>query len=54
MDGLDLAHEIWRRWPALPVILTSADMVIDTGLLSARTVFLPKPSQITNLASLIN
>lgn len=54
MDGLRLAHEIWRRWPTLPVILTSGDAVIDTGLLPARTAFLPKPWQISDLALLIN
>ncbi|MEK1955166.1 response regulator [Pseudomonas sp. YNh] len=54
MDGLGLAHEIWRRWPTLPVILTSGDAVIDTGLLPARTAFLPKPWEISDLASLIN
>lgn len=54
MNGLGLAQEIWRRWPTLPVILTSGDAVIDTGLLPARTAFLPKPWQMSDLASLIN
>ncbi|MEW7377680.1 response regulator [Pseudomonas putida] len=54
MDGLGLAREIWRRWPTLPVTLTSGEAVIDTGLLPARTAFLPKPWQISDLALLIN
>ncbi|MEC4025514.1 MULTISPECIES: response regulator [Pseudomonas putida group] len=54
MDGLGLAQEIWRRWPTLPVILTSGDAVIDTCLLPARTAFLPKPWQISDLALLVN
>ncbi len=54
MDGLGLAQEIWRRWPTLPVILTLGDAVIDTGLLPARTAFIPKPWQRSDLALLIN
>ncbi|MGF6392189.1 response regulator [Pseudomonas plecoglossicida] len=54
MDGLGLAHEIWRRWPTLPVILTSGDAIIDTGLLPARSAFLPKPWGISDLTSLID
>ncbi|AYN18093.1 MULTISPECIES: response regulator [Pseudomonas] len=54
MDGLGLAHVIWRRWPTLPVILTSGHAIIDTHSLPVRSAFLPKPWGITDLASLIN
>ena len=50
MNGLGLAQEIWRRWPTLLVILTSGDAVIATGLLPARTAFLAKLLQMSDLA----
>lgn len=54
MDGLGLAHVIWRRWPTLPVILTSGDTIIDTHSLPVRAAFLAKPWGIPDLASLID
>ncbi|WBM44715.1 response regulator [Pseudomonas putida] len=54
MDGLGLAQVVWRRWPTLPVILTSGQAIIDTKLLPVRAAFLPKPWGIADLASLIN
>ncbi|GLO38478.1 hypothetical protein PPUN15366_01220 [Pseudomonas putida] len=54
MDGLGLAQVIWRRWPTLPVILTSGDTIIDTHSLPVRAAFLAKPWGIPDLASLID
>ncbi|WP_405124431.1 response regulator [Pseudomonas alloputida] len=53
LDGIALAQEIWRRWPTLPVILTSGDVVIDASQLPIHHTFLPKPWGIPDLATMI-
>ncbi|MGJ7547648.1 response regulator [Pseudomonas alloputida] len=54
LDGLALAQEIWRRWPSLPVILTSGDAVIDVSQLPPHHTFLAKPWAISDLATMID
>lgn len=51
-DGLALAQEIWRKWPSLPVILTSGDAVVDASQLPAHHTFVPKPWGISDLATM--
>lgn len=53
LDGLDLAREIWKRWPHLPVILTSGDAVIAIDTLPANAEFMPKPWTLTDLLTTI-
>ncbi|MEN5144241.1 response regulator [Pseudomonas juntendi] len=43
VDGLQLAREVWRRWPAVPVLLTSGDAMIPPESLPCKAAFLPKP-----------
>ena len=43
LDGLELAHEIWRKWPSVPVLLTSGDAVVKLGSLPRNAAFLSKP-----------
>ncbi|NQD58787.1 response regulator [Pseudomonas sp. CM25] len=54
LDGLDLAREIWTRWPEVPVILTSGHTVVPVNALPANAAFLPKPWTIADLAQLIS
>ena len=49
LDGLGLAIEIWNRWPALPVVVTSGDATPVAGDLPKNTTFLPKPWSISAL-----
>lgn len=49
IDGLELAEEIWGRWPDLPVILTSGHMIVQS--LPLNSAFISKPwtlDQLTN------
>lgn len=43
IDGLDLARIIWRRWPSVPVIITSQNELVKMGQLPPHISFLPKP-----------
>lgn len=43
IDGLELAQQIWTRWPHLPVIITSGDRSIPDGLMPSHAMFLRKP-----------
>ncbi|MFJ4064433.1 response regulator [Pseudomonas sp. NPDC089996] len=43
LDGLELAREIWRKWPSVPVILTSGDAIVPIESLPGNAAFLPKP-----------
>ncbi|MGO3986477.1 hypothetical protein ABI582_19110 [Pseudomonas sp. SAS7] len=54
LDGTALAQEIWRRWPTLPVILTSGDVVIDPSQLPAHFMFMPKPWGVSDLIAMID
>jgi CheY-like chemotaxis protein len=43
LDGLGLAWEVSRRWPELPVIVTSGKIVPGDGDIPPGGRFLPKP-----------
>lgn len=43
MDGLELARIIWKRWPYLPVILTSGNKAVDEKTLPSNAMFIRKP-----------
>jgi len=43
MDGLELATVIWKRWPRLPVIVTSGNRSVPDGQLPSHAMFLRKP-----------
>lgn len=49
LDGLDLTIEIWNRWPALPVLLTSGEVTPGVEDLPGNTTFLSKPWSISAL-----
>ena len=43
MDGIRLAHQAYRRWPPIRIIVTSGLTGIDVATLPDESVFLPKP-----------
>jgi DNA-binding NtrC family response regulator len=49
MDGLELAQTVWKRWPGFPVIITSGNVVVSSGTLPERSVYLPKPYTLDSL-----
>ncbi|WP_205574430.1 response regulator transcription factor [Pseudomonas putida] len=49
LDGLDLAREIWKRWPHLPVVLTSGDAVIAIDTLPANAGFMASLGRLQTL-----
>ena len=49
MDGVDLAWEVKKRWPFLPVILTSGLPRDRVGELPLGVGYMPKPWQALNV-----
>ena len=49
MDGVDLAWEVKKRWPLLPVILTSGLPRDRVGELPLGVDYMPKPWQPLNV-----
>ena len=49
MDGVDLAWEVKKRWPLLPVILTSGLPRDRVGELPFGVSYMPKPWQALNV-----
>ncbi len=49
MDGVDLAWEVKRRWPLLPMILTSGHPREHGGELPPLVGYMPKPWQPLNV-----
>jgi DNA-binding NtrC family response regulator len=43
VDGLELAQLIWKRWPGLPVVLTSGHCVLPAQQLPVHSTFMAKP-----------
>lgn len=43
LDGIQLAEQVWARWPNLPVIISSGNRVIRNDKLPANASFLRKP-----------
>ena len=43
MDGVRLAHEAFRRWPPIRIIVTSGLTAVDLLTLPDDSIFLPKP-----------
>jgi DNA-binding NtrC family response regulator len=43
LDGYDLARLVFKRWPQMPVILTSGQTALNSASLPANVEFLPKP-----------
>ena len=43
MDGLDLAHEVHRRWPAIQLIIASGRMTPAIGEMPVGSNFVSKP-----------
>jgi two-component system, response regulator PdtaR len=54
MDGLQLARRVRAMRPSLGIIITSGLVRLDPMLLPARTVYLPKPYQFSDLFSAID
>lgn len=51
MDGIGLAHLVRRRWPGLPIILTSGHMRMPD--ISIDATFIAKPYRFPDLVSAI-
>lgn len=49
LDGLDLAQAIWSRWPEMPVIIMSANVVLAPDFLPPNAKFLTKPVPLFSL-----
>ena len=49
IDGFGLAHLVKSRWPHMGIVVTSAQALPGEGDLSADTVFLAKPYQLSAL-----
>lgn len=49
LDGLDLAQAIWSRWPEMPVIIMSANVVLVPDFLPPNAKFLTKPVPLSSL-----
>lgn len=43
MDGVRLAHQAYRRWPPIRIIVTSGLIPVDLATLPDDSIFLPKP-----------
>jgi DNA-binding NtrC family response regulator len=43
MDGLDLAHMVRERWPAIRIIITSSKVWLTTNNFPTGSRFVPKP-----------
>ncbi len=50
MDGIRLAHEAFRRWPPIKIIVTSGLTAVDLASLPNDSIFLPKPYPPEDLA----
>ncbi|WP_426571416.1 response regulator transcription factor [Aquihabitans sp. McL0605] len=51
-DGLDVAHEYFRRWPALPILMLTArteEMDVVVGLDAGAADFITKPFRLAEL-----
>lgn len=53
MDGLDFARLLRRKWPVLPVVVTSGHMSITQDQLPAMSAFLAKPWTLEQFVQLI-
>ena len=53
MDGLDLAHEVSRRFPDVTLIVTSGAVVVDEDNLPLHGTFLPKPYPTGRLVQIV-
>ena|SRR5258708_29223509 len=53
MDGLELAHRVRERWPAISVVITSGNLFVPAHELPAGTRFLPKPYDMRRVVDLI-
>lgn len=53
LDGLDLAWEVSRRRPDLPVIITSGRMALGEDQIPARSCFLAKPYMSQALTTMV-
>jgi len=51
MDGVRLAHQAFRRWPPIKIIVTSGLTPVDLTTLPDDSLFLPKPYPPEDLAS---
>lgn len=49
IDGLELAQQVWSRWPYLPVIITSGDRSVPDGQMPSHAMFLRKPWSLDEL-----
>ena len=53
MNGLDLAHEVSRRWPPLRIIIVSGRIGVAAHELPKNSRFLTKPYTATQLEPII-
>lgn len=49
IDGLALTAIVARSWPDIRVLVTSGGTSVDTGLLPACAIFVPKPWRATDI-----
>lgn len=53
MDGLEMAWDVYRRWPCIHLLLTSGHHRPETVKLPMSGVFLPKPWASESLTDLV-
>lgn len=53
LDGLDLANQVWKHWPHVQLIITSARN-FDGAELPDHALFVPKPYDIQALINVIH
>lgn len=51
MNGIDLAREVHRRWPAIKMVVTSGNQMFGANDLSPGDVFVRKPYAAEDIAA---
>jgi len=53
MDGVELAHRVHDRWPAISIVIVSGNLCVPVGELPAGARFLTKPYDMRRVVDLI-
>lgn len=53
LNGFELAKIVWKRWPDLPVILTSGHRSVQEHELPAHSMFMAKPWTLDQLYEVV-
>ncbi len=53
IDGLELAHRVHERWPAISIVVASGNVFVPVRALPDGTRFLPKPYDMRRVVDLI-